>query len=332
LLGWVGTGQILKGAITIGVLIGFINTLNRIFIPIREFAQQIALIQRALSALEHIHELQVQEPEERKLQTKSPQDREFKEFKKLEFKDVSFRYSATGPLVLNGISFVMNKGDRFAIVGATGSGKSTVMKVLTKSYEGYSGSIKINGIELTAIPKSQLSTAFSLMQQDVYLFNESINFNISLFRRDIGEIEVRNAAEYVFAKDFIEDFAGAYQYEIRDNGNNISAGQAQLISFARAIAGKSEMILMDEATASIDSVTEHLIQKAIERILQDKTVIAIAHRLSTVTNSDKILVLKDGVIVEQGNHNNLLQQQGYYLELLSKFEIDPKEKNSKVAS
>jgi len=320
LLIWYGTGQILSDLITIGVLVGFINTLNRIFIPIREFAQQVALIQRALSALEHINELFAEKPEDEKVQSTEEMLRKLETFEQLEFKNVSFRYSPEGPLVLKNISFTLKQGQRIAIVGATGSGKSTVLRILTRTYENYQGSITLNGLELSSIPKKLLIRSLSLMQQDVYLFNETIRFNISLNRPELDEQAVRQAAEYVYAKDFIEAFPQGFDYQVVDNGKNLSSGQAQLLSFARSIAGRSDMILLDEATASVDSVTESLIQKAIEKIFCEKTVIAIAHRLSTIQNSDLILVMKEGQVVEQGDHQDLIGLGGYYLELLNKFE------------
>jgi ATP-binding cassette, subfamily B, multidrug efflux pump len=314
---WIGTGGILKGVVTIGVLVGFINTLNRLFIPIREFAQQISLIQRALSALEHIDRL-FAEPSE-KTQVTPLVEGDSLSFKTLEFEGVDFAYNE-GSQVLDRVCFSLNRGENIAIVGATGSGKSTILRLITKAYANYKGSIRLNGRELREISKTDLFSCTTLMQQDVFLFNESIRFNISLGRAGIGEQEIRAAAEFVYANQFIDRFKEGLDYRIIDNGKNLSAGQAQLISFARAIAGGSDLILLDEATSSVDSVTENLIQKATARIFKEKTVIAIAHRLSTIQHSELILVMKEGRIVEQGNHQELLQQGGYYLQLLKRME------------
>jgi ATP-binding cassette subfamily B protein len=314
---WIGTGSILKGVVTIGVLVGFINTLNRLFIPIREFAQQIALIQRALSALEHIDRLLAEPSEKEQLKPLADGDR--LEFRTLEFNGVDFAYNEGTP-VLDQVCFRLNRGENIAIVGATGSGKSTILKLITKAYDNYRGSILLNGRELRELSKAELFSCTTLMQQDVFLFNESIKFNISLGRPGIGEQEVREAAEFVYANQFIERFREGFDYRIIDNGKNLSAGQAQLISFARAIAGQSDLILLDEATSSVDSVTEELIQKATARIFQEKTVIAIAHRLSTIQHSELILVMKEGRIVEQGDHRELLERGGYYLQLLKRLE------------
>jgi len=314
---WIGTGGILKGVVTIGVLVGFINTLNRLFIPIREFAQQISLIQRALSALEHIDRLFAEPSEKAPLIPLAGGD--CLGFKTLDFEGVDFSYNE-GTQVLDRVCFSLKRGENIAIVGATGSGKSTILRLITKAYDNYKGSIRLNGRELRELSKTDLFSCTTLMQQDVFLFNESIRFNISLGRAGIGEQEIRDAAEFVYADRFIDRFKEGLDYRIIDNGKNLSAGQAQLISFARAIAGGSDLILLDEATSSVDSVTENLIQKATARIFKEKTVIAIAHRLSTIQHSELILVMKEGRIVEQGNHQELLQQRGYYLQLLKRME------------
>ncbi len=317
---WYGSKQILGGVITIGVLIGFLNTLHKIFVPIREFTQQISAIQRALAALQHINQLFQELPEEARDTIKPEWRSRLQNFESLEFDNVYFRYSDQAPYILKGVSFRLEKGDRLAIVGTTGSGKSTILRILTKTYTNYQGSIKLNGIELGDIPRSEIWHLMALMQQDVYLFNESIAFNIGLDRPQVQTDDIQKAAEYVYADSFIDQLEAGYDFELLENGKNLSAGQAQLVSFARAIAGKSELMLLDEATSAIDSVTENLIQKATEKILDDKTVIAIAHRLSTIQHSDNILVMQAGNIVEQGNHQELMVQQGVYANLVQNLE------------
>jgi len=317
---WYGTGQILAKMITIGILIGFINTLSRIFIPIREFAQQISTIQRALSALQHINELFNEESDEIENQLSQNQESLISNFEAVEFRNVSFRYSDDGNAVLNNVSFKLKKGEKIAIVGATGAGKSTILRLLTKSYHDYEGKITLNGIDLLEIPQNILNKNISLMLQDVFMFNASIRFNISLDRPEVDEAEIDRVLKYVQANDFIDQLPGKSAFQVNDNGSNLSAGQAQLLSFARAIAGNSELILLDEATSSVDSVTESKIQNAIESIFRDKTVIAIAHRLSTIQNSDKIIVMKGGKIIETGNHLELIKMNGYYVQLLNDIE------------
>ena len=210
----------------------------------------------------------------------------------------------------------MKKGNRVAIVGATGSGKSTIVRVLNRIYTSYEGSITINGVELKEIPRRYLQRMIALMQQESYLFAESISFNIALNREEITLDKVRDASKYVYAHSFIEQLPEEYDFKLLEGGKNISEGQGRLIVFARALAGESDLIVLDEATSSVDSVTENLIQKAIERIFQDKTVIAIAHRLSTIRNSDLILVMDAGKIVERGSHANLIEHSGVYAGLI----------------
>jgi ATP-binding cassette subfamily B multidrug efflux pump len=333
---WYGSGEVLTATISVGVLIGFINTLDKIFIPIRDFTTQLASIQRALAALQHIEEVFEQALEEelsglsgsnensyhdadRALtagQADAAFESPFGQFESLVFDDVYFRYSVDGPQVLQGVSFTLNKGEKIALVGTTGSGKSTILRLLTKTYDNYRGSITLNGIELRSIPKATVRQFFSLMQQDVFLFNKSIAFNIGMGREDISDNDIIAAAQYVYANEFIDQLPEGYQFQCRNNGGNLSVGQAQLIAFARAIAGGSEVVMLDEATSSVDSVTEQLIQRAIDHIFMDKTVIAIAHRLSTIEHSDQILVLTDGMIRERGTHQALVASGGIYADLL----------------
>jgi ATP-binding cassette subfamily B protein len=308
---WYGSKEILAATISLGVLVGFINTLDKIFVPIRDFTSQMASIQRAFAAFDHIEEIYQQDTERentsggRALDTSDRQRLET--FSSLEFDGVSFKYNADGPYVLRDVSFELNRGDKIALVGSTGSGKSTILRLLTKTYDNYEGSIKLNGIELSAIPKAEVGKFFSLMQQEVFLFNESIEFNIALGRESSGGQLAVDAARYVYADQFIERLPGKYDFVLQGNGSNLSAGQAQLIAFARAIAGGSEVVMLDEATSSVDSVTERLIQKAIDHVFEEKTVIAIAHRLSTIQHSDQILVL-DGLMAAAGFYSNLVRQ------------------------
>lgn len=314
---WYGANEILTATLSVGILIGFIQTLDKIFVPIRDFTSQIASIQRAVAALKNIEGIFLQETED-SVKTKDFKTSGFdaKTFESVEFDDVYFRYKKDSPYVLNGVSFRLRKGEKIALVGSTGSGKSTIIRLLTKTYTGYQGSIKLNGYELRDIEKRHLSDFYSLMQQEVYLFNESIAFNISLSRHGIDQEKVVKAAKYVFADQFIQKLPEKYQFRVSDNGANLSAGQGQLIAFARAMATQSQFVLLDEATSSIDSVTERLIQKAIEHVFKDKTLIAIAHRLSTIKNSDQILVLERGKIIESGTHDELIKIKGSYHQLV----------------
>ena len=320
---WYGAIQIWDYGYTLGVLIVFVTTLERLFVPVKQFAQQISTIQRAMSALEHISELFNQKIED---PTAEPGENppEAIAMQEIEFKNVWFRYSEDTPDVLKDVSFKIQKGDRMALVGTTGSGKSTIIRLLAKTYTGYRGSIKINGTELADLPISRIRETISIMQQDIYMFNDTVEFNIALGRKFISKSDVEQAASFVYANYFIDQLPGNYQFVIQDNGDNLSKGQAQLISFARAIAGNSELIILDEATSAVDSITEQYIQKAIANIFSTKTVIAVAHRLSTIKNSDMILVLEDGQIIERGNHEQLLKHGGKYARLLHQFEEENK--------
>jgi ATP-binding cassette subfamily B multidrug efflux pump len=316
---WFGSGKVLAGVVSLGVLIAFINTLEKVFVPLRDFTSQIASIQRSFAAFEHIEELFEEDLEEqgRILLSEETLQDQLTDFETLEFKNVCFRYGDLGPYVLDDVSFTLNKGEQLALVGTTGSGKSTIIRIMSKAYMDYEGSILLNGIELSSIPKESMLHLFSLMQQDVFLFEQNIHFNISLGDDKISDNAIVDAAEYVYAHDFILELPSKYQFELKNNGSNLSAGQAQLISFARSVAQGGQVMMLDEATSSVDSITESLIQRAIGRLFEEKTVIAIAHRLSTIRHSDQILVLNQGKIVESGNHQDLLAMNGVYSSLLT---------------
>ncbi|EEX93966.1 Hypothetical ABC transporter ATP-binding protein [Vibrio orientalis CIP 102891 = ATCC 33934] len=319
LLIWYGSEQVIEGALTLGVLIAFINTLEKVFVPIRDFTSQIASIQSSFAAFDHIEELFAQPTAEEGRQLLPSQEvkRQLTQFETLEFRNVSFRYKGDAPYVLNNVSFVLEKGHQIALVGSTGSGKSTILRLISRTYLNYEGSILLNGIELSDIAVEDSMHLFSLMMQEVHLFEESIEFNIALGKPEIESKDVEQSAQYVYANRFIDKLPGRYDFKIEKNGSNLSVGQTQLISFARAVAQGGQVMMLDEATSSVDSITESLIQKAMQRLFNDKTVIAIAHRLSTVRHSDLILVLEKGEIVERGNHKQLLALNGLYAGLLN---------------
>ncbi|MEX2320143.1 MAG: ABC transporter ATP-binding protein, partial [Saccharospirillum sp.] len=329
---WYGSGKVVQEAVTIGVLIAFINNMEKVFVPLRDFTGQIAAIQRSFAAFDHIDEL-FQEPLEedgRDLISKDALGDRLQTFESLEFRDVSFRYANNAPWVLKNVSFRLDNGHQLALVGTTGSGKSTILRLISKVYQDYEGSILLNGIELSSLSIEDAMPLFSLMQQDVYLFDESIAFNISLGKPSIDREQIQEAARYVYADGFIRTLGG-YDLKLSGNGGNLSAGQTQLISFARAVAQGGQVIMLDEATSSVDSVTENLIQRAISRLFKERTVIAIAHRLSTIRHSDTILVLEQGCVIEQGNHEQLLARKGVYAGLLQQAD-DPGDSGEVVLS
>ena len=324
---WYGSEQVIEGALTLGVLIAFINTLEKVFVPIRDFTSQIASIQSSFAAFDHIEELFVEPTEEegRNLLPSEKVSEQLKQFESLEFKNVSFRYKDDSPYVLKNVSFVLEKGHQIALVGSTGSGKSTILRLISKTYQDYEGSILLNGIELSQVSSEDSAHLFSMMMQDVHLFEETIAFNIALGKEHLSIAEIEQAARYVYADKFIEQLPQGYDFQLDKSGANLSVGQTQLISFARAVAQGGQLMMLDEATSSVDSITEDLIQKAMQRLFKEKTVIAIAHRLSTVRHSDTILVLEKGEIVEKGNHQQLVAHNGIYAGLLKESIVETNE-------
>lgn len=313
---WYAGGQLLAGVLTLGVLVAFMEYIQRLFVPIREFTQQLAVMQRALAALDHINQL-VQEPLD---PAEENDDTPVEEpLRSVVFDNVRFRYRPHEPEVLKGISFRLERGQTLAIVGATGSGKSTVIRLITRAYGGYEGSIRINDRELRELSAAQLSRWISVVHQGVFLFGGSVAFNLAL-DRPVSRETLERTARYVHADIFIQRLPGGLDAAVNQGGINLSAGQGQLISLARALVAESDLIVMDEATSSVDSITEGLIQDAVEKIYRDRTVIAIAHRLSTIREADTILVMEAGRIVEAGNHRQLLQQGGSYAELVGNLE------------
>ena len=317
---WYSAGALLAGAMTIGVLIAFMEYIQRLFVPVRELAQQLAVLQRALAALDHIGGLLAEpldpaEPPDSG-EPRGPARREppAARFERLDFERVRFRYSRYAPDVLRGVDLRVRRGETVAIVGATGSGKSSIARLIARAYGDYEGSIRLNGEEITSFDADEIGRLAATVHQDVFLFHGSIEFNITLGRLDRAAAE--RAAREVRADEFIRNLPGGYGFEVAHGGANLSAGQAQLVSFARAIAADADLVVLDEATSSVDSMTEDLIEKALARLYETRTVIAIAHRLSTIRRADRIVVLDAGEVVETGTHAELVRRGGAYARLL----------------
>lgn len=303
--------------VTLGLLFAFIDYLQRVFVPIREFSGKLATIQRAVASLERIYAL-LDEPVERRA---APGEADpIKEFSGgVSVRDLHFRYRQDGPEILKGISFDIAPGEVVAVVGRTGSGKTSLGRVLTRTYDGYSGHVGLQTpggeVEVRDVAPDTLRSHMLMVQQDVFLFNDDVAFNVSLGDPALAEHPERiEAALRTVQAEFLGQ-RGGLQFVVGERGRNLSAGEAQLLAFARVAARSPTLLILDEATASVDSMTEHKVQAAIEELLRGRSVLVIAHRLSTVRKADKILVMQDGQIVEQGPHEALLARGGVYAEL-----------------
>ena len=233
---------------------------------------------------------------------------------KIEFKHVSFSYDGKNE-ILHDISFTVNPGETLGIVGHTGSGKSSIINVMMRFYEFYKGEVLIDGVDIKKYPKEELRKKLGLVLQEPFMFYGDINSNIRLYNKNITDEQIKAAAETVQANTFIENLPGKYHAKVGEGGSEFSQGQRQLISFARTLVTDPKILVLDEATANVDTETETLIQQGLKRLRKGRTTLAIAHRLSTIVDADQIIVLNDGKIVERGNHEKLLSQKGYYYNL-----------------
>ncbi|WP_294832000.1 ABC transporter ATP-binding protein [uncultured Lactobacillus sp.] len=233
---------------------------------------------------------------------------------KIEFKHVSFSYDGKNE-ILHDISFTVNPGETLGIVGHTGSGKSSIINVMMRFYEFYQGEVLIDGVDIKKYPKAELRKKLGLVLQEPFMFYGDINSNIRLYNKDITDEQIKKAAETVQADGFIDNLPGKYHAKVGEGGSEFSQGQRQLISFARTLVTDPKILVLDEATANVDTETETLIQQGLKRLRKGRTTLAIAHRLSTIVDADQIIVLNDGKIVERGNHEELISQKGYYYNL-----------------
>ncbi len=311
---WYGGGQTVSGAITFGTLVAFIQYIEKFFGPIRDLSAKYGVMQGSMAALERIFLLLDEKTEEGQGAVFEGQGSRVKgQGAVIEFRNVSFFYRPGEP-VIEDLSLSVRRGERVAIVGESGGGKTTLTRLITGMYALKQGAILLDGTDIQQIPLEELRKGISLVPQEAVIFAETIEFNICLGAPEARE-RVRLAAATVGADSFIEKLPDGYMTMLSERGGNLSAGERQLLSFARAVAFDPEILILDEATASVDSASEALIQEGVQRLLEGRTAIVIAHRLSTVRNADRIVVIKKGKIVEEGGHDELLTLKGEYSRL-----------------
>lgn len=308
---WVGSREVFATVISVGTLYIFSNYIQSFFDPIQELAEQFSTLQSSIASAEKIFTIMDEEfsIEEVENPVVLPEIKG-----RIEFDHVWFAYDDEN-YVLRDVSFVIEPGQKAAFVGATGAGKSSILNLIGRYYDIQKGHIYIDGVDIKELSKKQLRSAIGQMQQDVFIFEGDIEYNIRLHDEDITDEDVKKAAEYVNASRFIEKLPGAYKEPVTERGATFSAGERQLLSFARTLAHKPSILVMDEATANIDTETEILIQEALEKLMEGRTTIMVAHRLSTIQHADCIMVMHKGKIREQGTHQELLAQDGIYKKL-----------------
>lgn len=308
---WRGSDLAIQGMMSVGVLFAFTQYVRRFFQPIQNLAAQFNVLQSAFTSGERIFDILDTEPEVQD----EDEAIELKEVKgKIEFKNVWFAYNE-GEWVLKDVSFVVEPNNTMALVGATGSGKTTIISLIVRNYDIQKGQILVDDVDIRKIKMSSLRSKIGQMLQDVFLFSGTIESNIRLRDENITDRDVLSASKYVNADYFIQKLPDKYDELVRERGNNFSSGQRQLLSFARTIVHNPQIMILDEATANIDTETEMLIQESLNKIMNIGTMIIVAHRLSTIQHADNIIVMQKGEIIEQGNHQDLLKAKGHYYQL-----------------
>ncbi len=308
---WFGSRNVFDEIISVGTLYIFSNYIRSFFDPIQELAEQFSTLQSSIASAEKI--FTVMDEDEFIPEVENPKQPD-KITGKIEFDHVWFAYDGEN-YVLKDVSFVINPGEKVAFVGATGAGKSSILNLIGRDYDIQKGHIYIDGIDIRQLSKKKLRSAIGQMQQDVFIFEGDVAYNIRLNDDDITDAQVKAAAEYVNASHFIEKLPQGYHEPVTERGATFSAGERQLLSFARTLAHNPSILVMDEATANIDTETEILIQEALEKLMDGRTTIMVAHRLSTIQHADCIMVMHKGRICERGTHRELLEQDGIYRKL-----------------
>ena len=312
-----GSNSVLNGTLSLGTLFIFISYISSFFEPIQELAEQFGTLQSSLASAEKIFSVLDEKPEI--VSPANPKDVTIQG--RIEFKNVWFAYETEGDdpekyhYILKDVSFVIEPGQKVAFVGATGAGKSTILNLIGRYFDIQKGEILIDGVNILDIDTDVLRGAIGQVQQDVFIFTGDIKSNISLNNENISIDEIKRSAEIVNADSFIQKMPEGYDSPVTERGSTLSAGQRQLLSFARTLAYDPSILVLDEATANIDTETESLITNALEKLMDGRTTIMVAHRLSTIQHADKIIVMHHGKIKESGSHQELLQQNGLYKKL-----------------